>query len=97
LNTQFAHTIDVREIAPQQRHPLIFDRFNSLQAGESLQLVNDHDPRPLHAQFQSLASGQFNWTYLESGPALWRVQIGKVGAPARAAAANSCCGGGCGG
>lgn len=97
MPTEFAHTIDVREITPQERHPLIFSRFNALQPGQSLQLINDHDPRPLHAQFQSLASGRFNWTYLQSGPALWRVQIGKVAGPASTPAANSCCGGGCGG
>ncbi|GIK35610.1 MAG: hypothetical protein AMXMBFR45_06770 [Gammaproteobacteria bacterium] len=92
----FAVTIDVREIPPFQRHPLIFGRFNELRPGEALQLVNDHDPRPLHYQFQALNAGQFTWDYLESGPALWRVRIGKLaGAAAVApAAGGSCCSGG---
>lgn len=90
MPTEFATTIDVREIMPRERHPLIFSRFNALRPGQSLQLVNDHDPRPLHGQFESLASGQFSWTYLESGPALWRIQIGKLAAPA----AGGCCSGG---
>lgn len=92
----FAVTIDVREIPPYQRHPLIFGRFNELRPGEALQLVNDHDPRPLHYQFQTLNAGQFTWDYLESGPALWRVRIGKLaGAAAVApAAGGSCCSGG---
>lgn len=40
-------TLDVRTISPAQRHPLIFDRFDSLPVGGSFTLVNDHDPKPL--------------------------------------------------
>ncbi len=82
-------TIDVREIVPFERHPLIFGRFNALQPGEALQLVNDHDPRPLFNQFQAVTAGRFTWDYLESGPAVWRVRIGKLAAPS-----GSCCSGG---
>jgi uncharacterized protein (DUF2249 family) len=97
MSTEFASTIDVREISPRERHPLIFDAFNALQPGQSLQLVNDHDPRPLQAQFESLAKGLFSWSYLEAGPALWRIQIGKLAGTVPAPAAGSCCGGCCGG
>ena len=76
-------TIDVREIAPRLRHPLIFDTFDRLAAGEALLLVNDHDPKPLVYQFQAESPGEFSWEYLENGPEVWRVRIGKVagGAP----------------
>jgi uncharacterized protein (DUF2249 family) len=95
MSTQLASTIDVREIIPRERHPLIFDSFNALPPGQSLQLVNDHDPEPLHSQFELLVKGQFSWAYLESGPAIWRVQIGKLASPVVAAvAADSCCSGG---
>jgi uncharacterized protein (DUF2249 family) len=97
MSTEFANTIDVRTIAPRERHPLIFSTFNALQPGQSLQLVSDHDPRPLHAQFESLAQGQFSWNYLEAGPALWRIQIGKFAGTVAGPAAGSCCGGCCGG
>lgn len=94
MSTEFASTLDVRQIIPRERHPLIFNSFHALRPGQSLQLINDHDPRPLHAQFQSLAQGQFTWTYLESGPELWRVQIGRNAAPATVATPDSCCSGG---
>lgn len=85
-------TVDVRSIAPRERHPLIFSTFRNLAPGQAMQLVNDHDPRPLYHQFQSDMPGRFDWDYLEAGPALWRVQITK-----RAEAhAGGCCGG-CGG
>ena len=93
-------TIDVRAIIPRDRHALIFSRFDALAPGQALQLVNDHDPRPLRYQFDSRSPGQFEWTYRQAGPALWRVQITKTVATARTAAANSgscCSGGACGG
>ena len=91
-----ASRIDVRAIAPRDRHPLIFSTFNGLAAGEALELVNDHDPRPLYYQFNAQAPGQFTWEYLESGPATWRVAITRTQA-APAVEGGSCCGGGCGG
>ncbi len=39
--------LDVRELAPADRHDRIHDVFESLVAGETLVVVNDHDPKPL--------------------------------------------------
>lgn len=92
MSSTLAATIDVREIAPRERHALIFSRFDSLQPGESMQLVNDHDPRPLRYQLEERSPGLFAWVYLQAGPEEWRVQISK-----RAGAApnrDSCCSGG---
>ena len=73
------HTIvAVRQVAPPQRHPLIFNTFEALQPGEKFILINDHDPKPLYYQFSFERAGQFTWDYLESGPETWRVQIGKT-------------------
>ena len=71
-------TIDVRTIVPRERHPLIFDTFRNLSPGASFLLVNDHDPKPLYYQFQAEMGGQFQWEYLESGPEVWKVRIGKA-------------------
>jgi uncharacterized protein (DUF2249 family) len=70
-------TIDVRSVAPAQRHPMIFNTFEALRPGESFVLVNDHDPKPLFYQFQAEYTGQFDWEYLEKGPD-WRVRIGRT-------------------
>lgn len=72
------HTIDVRTIAPRERHPLIFNTFHDLAPGASFLLVNDHDPKPLYYQFHAEHGGQFKWEYLESGPEVWKVRIGKA-------------------
>lgn len=90
-----AFVIDVRTIPPRERHPLIFTTFGSLAAGESLELVNDHDPRPLFYQFSAQVPGQFAWDYLEEGPGTWRVAITRSQAGAKAPG-GSCCGS-CGG
>ncbi len=71
-------TIDVREITPRERHPLIFQTFDDLKPGESFQLVNDHDPKPLYYQFMAERQGQVGWEYLEEGPETWRVRISRT-------------------
>ena len=74
-----ANVVDVRQTPPAQRHPLIFGTFENLEASQSFELVNDHDPKPLYYQFQAEYTGQFEWDYLERGPETWRVRIKKVG------------------
>lgn len=70
-------TFDVRKIPPPDRHPSIFHRFGTLIAGESIEVINDHDPRPLYFHLQQVYGDAFSWDYLEQGPALWRVKITK--------------------
>jgi uncharacterized protein (DUF2249 family) len=94
MTTSTVSTLDLRQIAPPQRHALIFSTFEALLPGQSLELVNDHNPAPLNNQFEMRAAGQFSWNALESGPEVWRVQIGKN---AGAKPAGGCCGGCCGG
>lgn len=94
LATASPAAIDLRTIAPRERHALVFARFDALQAGQALQLVNDHDPQPLRFQLDDRAFGQFEWAALESGPEVWRVQITRVGIKSAPMANDSCCSGG---
>ena len=71
-------TIDVRALAPKDRHQRIFDTFQSLKTGEEFLLVNDHDPKPLYYQFQAEYTGEFTWNYVDQGPEVWSVVIGKT-------------------
>lgn len=70
--------IDVRRILPRDRHTQIFAAYERLPAGGAFELVNDHDPKPLYYQFQAQHGGHFRWDYLEQGPAVWRVRIGRA-------------------
>jgi uncharacterized protein (DUF2249 family) len=71
-------SLDVRQIPPPQRHPMIFQTFDDLASGQSFILVNDHDPKALYYQFLHEREGKFSWQYLEEGPEIWRVQIGRI-------------------
>jgi uncharacterized protein (DUF2249 family) len=94
LATTNPPAIDLRTIAPRDRHAIVFGRFDDLPTGQALQLLNDHDPQPLRFQLDDRAFGQFEWTALESGPTVWRVQITRVGVKPPRVAAGSCCSGG---
>jgi uncharacterized protein (DUF2249 family) len=72
--------LDVRSEPPARRHELIFDTYNALAGGEGFVLVNDHDPKPLWYQFEAEHKGAYSWDYLEQGPEVWRVRIGRPGA-----------------
>ncbi|MDO8585947.1 MAG: DUF2249 domain-containing protein [Armatimonadota bacterium] len=73
--------LDVRELPPYERHPLIFETWESLEVGDTLELVNDHDPRPLHYQFMMEHEGEFEWHSEEKGFREWVAEIRKLGAP----------------
>lgn len=69
--------LDIRIVPPREKHPTIFRTFDALSPGEAFTLINDHDPSPLRHQFEATRTGQFGWTYVERGPAVWRVKIEK--------------------
>lgn len=68
-------TLDVRPLAPPVRHSTIFERLDSLATGQTLRLVNDHDPAPLRYQLEATRPAQFRWEYVESGPEEWAIDI----------------------
>lgn len=70
--------VDVRSLIPAQRHARIFELVDALLPDTSFILINDHDPKPLYYQLEAEHPKQFSWTYLEQGPAVWRVQIRKL-------------------
>ncbi|MFC3206636.1 DUF2249 domain-containing protein [Aquamicrobium soli] len=70
--------VDVRSLVPMQRHQKIFELVGELAPGASFILVNDHDPKPLYYQLEAEHPGQFSWTYVEQGPVVWRVEIGRL-------------------
>lgn len=45
--------LDLRDVPPADRHPMIHDAFADLDSGEALTIVNDHDPKPLFYEFRA--------------------------------------------
>jgi uncharacterized protein (DUF2249 family) len=70
--------IDVREIPPRHRLAIIFQLFDHLGPESSLQLIADHDPRPLCFQLEAKHGANCNWSYVEHGPDIWRVRLRHV-------------------
>lgn len=71
--------LDVKPIVPREKHPTIHAAFEKPRAGQSMKLINDHDPKPLYYEFNFEKPGRFRWEYLEQGPELCKVVITKVG------------------
>jgi len=70
--------VDVRAMQPRERHPRIFEVFDNLGEGESLLLLNDHDPKPLFYQLQAERPGESRWEPQEEGPERWAILISKT-------------------
>jgi uncharacterized protein (DUF2249 family) len=67
--------INVKDIDPRHRHTIIFQLFEHLAADDALQLIVDHDPKPLRFQLEARHGSRCLWTYLEEGPDVWRVRL----------------------
>lgn len=72
--------IDVRTIMPVDRHRIIFATYDALDPSDSFLLVADHDPVPLHSQFEAQLAGAYSWNYVKEGPDIWQIEIGRVAA-----------------
>ncbi|HVA36484.1 MAG TPA: DUF2249 domain-containing protein [Candidatus Dormibacteraeota bacterium] len=70
--------LDVRPLPPGRKHTTIFETFEGLQRGETLRIVNDHDPRPLRFELDHDYPQTFEWTYAQRGPEIWLVDITKT-------------------
>lgn len=71
-------TIDVREIAPKNRHSLVFESFEALKENEVMHVLTDHDPKPLFYQFDAERKGQFSWKDIHRGPDVWEFSVTRV-------------------
>ncbi len=69
--------LDVRVLPPRDKHPAIFRTFDALTSGQSMLLLNDHDPKPLRYQLAAERPESFDWEYEAQGPEEWRVRISR--------------------
>jgi uncharacterized protein (DUF2249 family) len=67
--------IKVADIDPRYRHTIIFRLFEHLGPNDSLQIVVDHDPKPLRLQLEARHGSRCNWSYIEKGPDIWRIRL----------------------
>jgi len=61
------YPFDARGIAKRFRHAAIFGALDSLNSGERMRFVNDHNPIPLLQQMQARYGAAVEVNYLEQG------------------------------
>lgn len=74
------HELDVRPLPKAGKHPAIFRAYDALGVGESLVLVNDHDPRHLRDEFEVEHPGGYAWEYLARYRGEYRIKITRLAA-----------------
>jgi uncharacterized protein (DUF2249 family) len=62
------HPFDARGVAKRFRHAAIFGALQSLNAGETMRFINDHDPLPLLAQLQQTFGEGLGINYVRREP-----------------------------
>ncbi len=75
---QEGQTIDLRPMEHRYRHPLIIEKFSSLEKGENFFIINDHDPLPLYFQMSMLFPKKVGWEYVACEGDLWKVRIRRL-------------------
>ncbi len=78
MSSENISIIECKNIPQELKHPTVFRKLDLLKPGNILQLVTDHDPKTLHLELLEKISGQFVWTYVESGPEVWKINIKKI-------------------
>ncbi len=62
------HGFDARGVAKRFRHAAIFGALQSLNPGEVMRFVNDHDPLPLLAQLSEAFGDALEIRYVKRDP-----------------------------
>jgi uncharacterized protein (DUF2249 family) len=70
--------LDVRPLRKPDKHPTIFATYDALEPGDSFVLVNNHAPIHLRDEFDIEHPGSHDWSYLDSGPRVWRIRVSKL-------------------
>lgn len=69
--------LDVRGMRKPDKHPAIFAAYDALAVDEDVVLVNDHDPKHLHEEFDRDYGPGYGWEYLNREVRDWRIRITK--------------------
>jgi uncharacterized protein (DUF2249 family) len=76
--TDGIEVLDLRLMRPAERHEKILQKWDNLKPGQTLKIINDHDPKPLRYQFEAEYTGMFEWEYEQQGPVDWIVNIKRI-------------------
>jgi uncharacterized protein (DUF2249 family)/quercetin dioxygenase-like cupin family protein len=74
-----AEELDLYQVPRPQLFPVVFERFDTLELGESFVLTADHNPVLLEREFDNTRPRQASWEHLNRGPDKYRIRIRRVG------------------
>lgn len=97
VTTDTTYLFDARGVAKRFRHAAIFGALESLEDGETMRFVNDHDPLPLLQQIGQRYRGQVQVQYVERNPQMVVIDFAVQPQQAAMEKTGSSCGGGGGG
>jgi uncharacterized protein (DUF2249 family) len=70
--------LDVRTLHDDAKcRAIIFETWERLNTGQTLRIINDHDPQPLRRRFEVTFPKQFIWEYEQRGPDVWVIRISR--------------------
>lgn len=68
ISLDMRYPFDARGVAKRFRHAAIFGALDSLNPGETMRFLNDHDPLPLLAQLQQRYGDAIEINYVTREP-----------------------------
>ena len=71
--------LDVWPVEPRNRFETIMNAFDEVPLGGTLDLTVDHDPLCMYYTLKVMrGTDAFSFQYLEEGPEVWRVAVGRL-------------------
>ncbi len=69
--------LDARAIPHKIRHGAVIGAFGQVRTGAAMVLLAPHDPKPLLAQLRDIEGEAVEISYLQEGPEVWRLRLGR--------------------
>lgn len=69
--------LDARTIPHKVRHGAVIGAFGQVRPGNAMVLLAPHDPKPLLKQLGQIEGDALEVSYLEEGPEVWRLRLGR--------------------
>jgi uncharacterized protein (DUF2249 family) len=70
--------LDARDLPCEQRFKRIMGAWHALRPGQAFVLVNNIDPLPLYYQLNTQFGGDLEWRYLQRGPEVFEILVGRL-------------------
>ena len=70
-------TLDMRNLNTDDKHKAVLEAFDSLELGERMILINDHDPSTMFEKLEEERGAKVEWEHTLEGPEQWESAVSK--------------------